>query len=67
VPLINSLSMFAALRAANVATELHMFEQGGHGFGISDTIGKPDSAWPGLFLRWAASHNWVHGPVSVPV
>jgi acetyl esterase/lipase len=66
VPISNSLSMFAALRAANVAAELHMFEQGGHGFGISDTISKPDSAWPDLFLRWASSHGWVKGPASVP-
>ena len=58
VPLFNSLSMFAALRAAKVPTELHLFEKGGHGFGISDTIGKPDSAWPRLFLNWGASHGF---------
>jgi acetyl esterase/lipase len=50
----NSLAMHAALRAAGVPCELHMFEEGGHGFGIRLAQGKPAAIWPDLFLRWGA-------------
>ncbi len=51
-PIENSLMMFAALRAAKVAAELHVFQSGGHGFGL----GRPGTevhAWPELFTAWA--------------
>jgi len=53
----NGMSMFAALRTAGVAAELHVFEEGGHGFGIRKIAGKPAAAWPDLFLRWGARHG----------
>ena len=53
----NGLSMFAALRTAGVASELHVFEEGGHGFGIRGIQGKPAAIWPDLFLRWGARHG----------
>lgn len=53
VPLDNSLAYVAALRAAKVPVELHVFEEGGHGFGIVLAQGKPAAAWPALFLTWA--------------
>jgi acetyl esterase/lipase len=57
VPVGNSLAMFAALRAAAVPAELHVFEEGGHGFGIGGAAGKPAAAWPDLFLRYARRHG----------
>jgi acetyl esterase/lipase len=57
VPVENSLAYLAALRAAKVKTEAHLFEEGGHGFGIRLARGKPASAWPDLFLAWAARHG----------
>jgi acetyl esterase/lipase len=66
-PIPNSVAMFEAVRNAGVAAELHLFEVGGHGFCIGNTVGKPVSAWPDLFARWAASHGWIKGPASVPV
>jgi len=54
-PIENSLLMFAALRAAHVAAELHVFQSGGHGWGM----GHPRTevvTWPILFRNWAA-HN----------
>jgi acetyl esterase/lipase len=53
----NGMSMFTALRAAGVASELHVFEEGGHGFGIRGIQGKPAAIWPDLFLRWGARHG----------
>jgi acetyl esterase/lipase len=50
----NSNAFFTALKAAKVATEMHLFEKGGHGFGLRGVEGKPAYAWPDLFARWAA-------------
>jgi acetyl esterase/lipase len=52
VPPANSLRLMAALRASKVPVEAHFFEDGGHGFGLRYTIGKPVAAWPDLALRW---------------
>ena len=51
VPVENTLEMFAALRRAHVPAEMHIFERGGHGFGLG-SAGEPLSAWPELLLAW---------------
>jgi acetyl esterase/lipase len=56
-PIQNAVAYFIALRAANIAAEIHVFEAGGHGYGIAKTVGKPDAAWPDLLLRWGASRG----------
>lgn len=53
VPSENSVLMFAALRAAKVPTELHVFDEGGHGFGMRGIAGKDVAAWPELVRAWA--------------
>jgi acetyl esterase/lipase len=53
VPVENSLLMFSALRAAKVPTELHVFDSGGHGFGMRGIIGNDVAAWPRLVQTWA--------------
>lgn len=56
VPVDNSLAAFAALRAAGVASELHLFERGGHGFALRLPDGT-QSPWPDLFLAWSRRHG----------
>ena len=56
VPLENSLRMYDALRAAGVSSELHVFENGGHGFGMRNLTGKTAAAWPTLMQNWALAH-----------
>jgi acetyl esterase/lipase len=58
VPVDNMLLLHAALRAAKVPVEMHLFEQGGHGFGLRGVVGKPAAAWPDLFLAWAKTKGW---------
>lgn len=55
VPVDNSLVMFNALRAHHVPTELHLFAEGKHGFGIRGAKGLPAAAWPELAMNWIAS------------
>ena len=56
VPVENSLLMFAALRAAGVRSELHVFDRGGHGFGMRGVAGIDASAWPQLVETWALAN-----------
>jgi acetyl esterase/lipase len=53
VPLDNSLLMYGALRAAGVPTELHVFAEGGHGFGLRAVANRPVAVWPALLRDWA--------------
>lgn len=57
VPVENTIAMFTALKAKAVPTEMHVFEEGGHGFGLRFTADKPVSAWPGLFVAFAKRHG----------
>lgn len=57
-PFPNGITLFGALQAKKVPSDLHVFEVGGHGFSLHWTIGKPAAAWPGLFLAWAAPHGF---------
>ena len=53
VPVENSLLLREALRERRIAVETHLFNHGGHGFGLRKAIGKPVEVWPDLFLAWA--------------
>lgn len=61
VPVENTLLLRAALRARGVATETHLFPDGGHGFGLRLARGKSVEGWPALFLAWAARVGVVPG------
>ena len=60
-PMPNAGAYFAALQAAKIPSEMHMFEAGGHGFGIARTAGKATAAWPSLLLQWGTSHGFFKG------
>ena len=57
-PLENAGFYYASLLQAKIPAELHVFESGGHGFGIARTAGKPDAVWPQLMRAWAQSHGF---------
>lgn len=52
VPVENALMLHRALRAARVPVSLHVFEEGGHGFGLRGIIGTPLEDWPALITGW---------------
>ena len=59
VPPENSLQLLTALRAAEVVTEAHLFQEGGHGFGIRLIAGKPAAVWPELVLAFGRRNGWL--------
>jgi acetyl esterase/lipase len=50
-PVDNASRFFAALRAARVPAELHIYSSGGHGFGILKS-GKTSATWPDALVAW---------------
>ncbi len=50
-PAENAGRFFAALRAAKVPAELHIYSSGGHGFGMVKS-GKTSEAWPAALVAW---------------
>lgn len=52
----HGILLFETLHAAGASVELHLFRDGGHGWGL----GKPDQAlsqWPDMFLKWYETRN----------
>ena len=47
----SSALIYLALKQSKTPAELHIFRQGGHGFGIRDTKG-PNTLWPQLCADW---------------
>lgn len=53
-PPAHGIALFQSLIAAGASAELHLFRNGGHGWGL----GTPEqviSQWPALFAHWAQS------------
>ncbi|WP_068090077.1 alpha/beta hydrolase [Novosphingobium rosa] len=50
---LNTLMLRDALKAKGARVETHLFEQGGHGFGLRGAVGLPVAIWPQLWLNWA--------------
>jgi acetyl esterase/lipase len=58
VPVENSLRFAAALRAAHVPYELHVFEHGAHGVGLAaDNLVL--GAWPALLRAWLRTRGFA--------
>jgi acetyl esterase/lipase len=47
----NAVVMTDALRAANRPVETHLFQSGGHGYGVGKA-GTAEALWPDLFATW---------------
>ena len=57
VPVENSLRMYEALRKSKVRSALHVFDSGGHGFGLRGVAGKDVAIWPTLVQNWALNDD----------
>jgi acetyl esterase/lipase len=55
VPYENSLLYAEALKRAGVATELHLFDRGGHGYGMGRKLGGAVATWPEICMAWVKS------------
>lgn len=60
VPVQNSLQFYEALLKHNVPAEMHLFEDGPHGFGLAPGDGEL-SQWTNLCEQWMRSRGLVSG------
>lgn len=58
VPVENSLRFYRALVDHKVPAELHVFDEGGHGFGMRRKD-KPVVEWPNLLENWLQSRGLI--------
>jgi len=55
----NSVQLFLALKKAGVPSELHVYDAGGHGFGMRPVEGLPVTLWPKRCEEWLARAGWL--------
>lgn len=53
----NSVLFYQALIKANVPAELHIYQKGGHGFGMNNLT--TSDQWMDRCKNWLVSNNWV--------
>jgi hypothetical protein len=59
-----SLKIYSAWRSAKLTAELHLYEKGGHGFGMLKHHTTSDH-WIDDFGVWLAAHGWTKADMSV--
>lgn len=62
VPVENSILFYRALQAEGVPTEMHIYERGGHGFGLRPSRGVAASDWPGRCEKWMRQRGLLARP-----
>ena len=57
---VPTVKFYLELQAAKVPAEMHIYEYGGHGFGLRETKkpGSPVEAWPARMMEWLASRGF---------
>ena len=60
VPVKNSLPFYEACLKAGVSIEMHILENGPHGFGMGTNLSDETvKEWPDQALRFMARHKWI--------
>jgi len=58
VPPRNSIEFYTALKQNGVSAELHIFREGGHGFGMTKK-GRPHDQWPQMLIDWMSASKII--------
>ena len=58
VPPRNSIEYYMALKDKGISCEMHIFREGGHGFGMTKK-GNPHDQWPNLLIDWMKSEKII--------
>ena len=54
----NSIEYYLALKREGISAELHIFKEGGHGFGMHKT-GKAHDQWPLMVIEWMKAMKYI--------
>jgi hypothetical protein len=55
----SSIAMFLALKNLGVPSELHVYDAGGHGYGLRHDEKFPVTSWPDRCAAWMGRHGWL--------
>ena len=58
IPVRESIKIFSRWTAAGLPAEMHIYERGGHGFGMLKH-NLPVDDWPNAFEAWLTMHGWA--------
>lgn len=58
VPVENTLFYYEALHKHKVSVEMHIYQHGGHGFGLAQE-GGTESTWPAACILWLKESGWT--------
>lgn len=59
VPLDTPIVLLKAMKAVNVPAELHVYDAGGHGYGLRPVEGFPVTKWPDRCREWLDRNGWL--------
>ena len=59
VPPESSLLFALALKKAGVPAELHLYDTGGHGYGLRPVDEHPVTSWPARCEDWLRRNEWI--------
>lgn len=59
VPVLGTTNLFQIAKKAGVSTELHIFDAGGHGYGLRHDPEFPVSKWHHLCSDWLKRSGWI--------
>lgn len=65
VPVENSINYYLALKQNNVPVEMHLYENGGHGFGLGN-VGT-NKNWSNACEKWLAENGLIKTPSEATV
>nr|WP_199081987.1 prolyl oligopeptidase family serine peptidase [Pedobacter sp. ASV19] len=58
VPVQNSIAYALAMEKNNVACELHVYQSGGHGYGLAHSK-NTESSWPEACRKWMEMRGYI--------
>ena len=59
IPVQGALLMGMALKKAGVPSELHVYDTGGHGYGLRPVDSAPVTSWPQRCEVWMKRNGWL--------
>lgn len=59
IPVQGSLLLTLALKNAKVPSELHVYDTGGHGYGLRPVADRPVTTWPQRCTAWLKRNGWA--------
>lgn len=66
VPVKGTANFLLALKQKNVSTELHVYDAGGHGYGLRERADQPVTTWPKPCEDWLRRGGWIFDSTKLP-